>query len=226
MCQNGIRSGSRRDGYECCPKACGRCGGPACSTRPGGGNLCCISPISQRGIYCQSSADVNCIIPHGRKLKMCASSESTEDSSVAYTSSVTSALTTLHAATNTSDGIIFKDMKRALGMLDGPAQVSPKPPRILLYITTACNSCHMKYLQRCWPTSLRAAPLLIHAHVLLYAGCRLVADSHIFSLIDASRCSQCTPSCCAPRWCPPFLGLQRKSLRRRGSMGQRSPSLS
>eukprot|EP00928_Gymnodinium_smaydae_P039138 TRINITY_DN26804_c0_g2_i2.p1 TRINITY_DN26804_c0_g2~~TRINITY_DN26804_c0_g2_i2.p1 ORF type:complete len:955 (-),score=107.63 TRINITY_DN26804_c0_g2_i2:20-2884(-) len=42
-CSIGIRSGSR-----CCPTECGKCGGPGCDARPGGGAACCAGSISRR----------------------------------------------------------------------------------------------------------------------------------------------------------------------------------
>ena len=52
-----------------------------------------------------------------------------------------------------------------------PQQQQQEQPRILVYLTTTCSSCQLRHLQRCWPRSMQAAPLLRKSHVLLYAGC-------------------------------------------------------
>ena len=45
-------------------------------------------------------------------------------------------------------------------------------PRVLIYITAACGACHLYDLETRWPSSMRAAPLLVHAEILTYAGCK------------------------------------------------------
>jgi len=94
--------------------------------------------------------------------RMCDSSNKIE---VASTAGLAKTIT--HAG-HQSELIVLRDIK-------GTAKSSPLPPRtphILLYLTTACSKCHMKYLEGCWPKSMKSAPLLSRADVLLFAGCR------------------------------------------------------
>ena len=45
----------------CCPKTCGRCSGPGCSSLPGGADDCCSGPIEKSGRSCDTS-DPPCVI--------------------------------------------------------------------------------------------------------------------------------------------------------------------
>jgi hypothetical protein len=68
-----------------------------------------------------------------------------------------------------SELIVLRDIK---GTAKSSSPLPPRTPHILLYLTTACSKCHMKYLEGCWPKSMESAPLLSRADVLLFAGCR------------------------------------------------------
>lgn len=63
-CSTGI-AGVERDGY-CCSLGCGICGGYGCSKRAREAGLmskdCCISRISNSGVYCGDSGAAPCII--------------------------------------------------------------------------------------------------------------------------------------------------------------------
>jgi len=61
-CESGILSWSKN---VCCPKSCGRCGGPGCERRPGGPNACCTQNIEPTRKICQTSGQTACIMPPG-----------------------------------------------------------------------------------------------------------------------------------------------------------------
>lgn len=50
------------EGWLCCPKTCGDCGGDGCSSRPGGAESCCTSDIIAQNKDCGSNPPP-CIIP-------------------------------------------------------------------------------------------------------------------------------------------------------------------
>ena len=56
-CIDGVQNGN-----VCCPASCGTCGGPGCSSRPGG-SLCCYGTISSMAVPCTSPAQTACVIP-------------------------------------------------------------------------------------------------------------------------------------------------------------------
>ena len=56
-CIDGVQYGN-----VCCPASCGTCGGPGCSSRPGG-SLCCYGTISSMAVPCTSPAQTACVIP-------------------------------------------------------------------------------------------------------------------------------------------------------------------
>ena len=55
-CAHGIRGGN-----ACCVAACGRCGGPSCSSLPGGASDCCTFKIESSGRSC-ATHDPPCVI--------------------------------------------------------------------------------------------------------------------------------------------------------------------
>ena len=52
-CSKGILQNSR-DGSACCLESCGTCGGPSCSTEPGGSAGCCGGTIITHADSCES----------------------------------------------------------------------------------------------------------------------------------------------------------------------------
>jgi hypothetical protein len=98
--------------------------------------------------------------------RMCVPLNKMEVSKLPNTAALAKKIT--HAGGNHSELIILRDIK-------GRAKLSPLPPRIpriLLYLTTACSACQLQYFEGCWPNSMKAAPLLSRADVLIFAGCR------------------------------------------------------
>mmetsp|Transcript_13791 Transcript_13791/g.20493 ORF Transcript_13791/g.20493 Transcript_13791/m.20493 type:complete len:143 (+) Transcript_13791:1-429(+) len=59
-CENGI---PHVDGKACCPKSCGKCGGPKCSILPGGAGKCCGSQIKARNDRSCENNPAPCIMP-------------------------------------------------------------------------------------------------------------------------------------------------------------------
>ena len=60
LCAHGIVGGGGTDAYVCCRASCGKCGGPGCSTRPGGPSRCCPLAILRAGRTCITPAMVSC----------------------------------------------------------------------------------------------------------------------------------------------------------------------
>lgn len=60
-CKDGILD---KDGVACCEKRCGVCGGPSCSSDPGGAGDCCAGKIRATGRSC-AHHDAPCIIGVG-----------------------------------------------------------------------------------------------------------------------------------------------------------------
>lgn len=86
-----------------------------------------------------------------------------------------------------NDAVVLPDLKRLISPRDAtpPLQHLASSPRILMYLTTACSSCHLKYLQESWPRSMQAAQLLVHADVLVYAGCGGAGPKERFEWAEA-----------------------------------------
>lgn len=66
-CSNGISGVDSVNGDFCCPTLCGMCGGPGCSSFPGGADNCCTSVISQQDVLCSESGTAPCIINDGEQ---------------------------------------------------------------------------------------------------------------------------------------------------------------
>ena len=61
-CEWGINSGPEGQPTDvCCSSSCGTCGGTGCSSRPGGGDNCCVNSILDSGMYCSDHV-APCII--------------------------------------------------------------------------------------------------------------------------------------------------------------------
>lgn len=63
-CQTGIKGDS---GDVCCGSGCGTCGGPGCSDRRGGEDMCCVDPIKDNDRKCETPWDEGCVIPERPK---------------------------------------------------------------------------------------------------------------------------------------------------------------